>query len=47
MTLSTEIGALPHGTSRLGRGILDPIGESLRPLPPLAYLPLIIIIRVA
>lgn len=31
------------GTSRLGRGILDPIVEFLRPLPPLAYLPLIII----
>ena len=31
------------GTSRVGRGILDPIVEFLRPLPPLAYLPLIII----
>ena len=31
------------GTSRLGKGILDPIVEFLRPLPPLAYLPLIII----
>lgn len=31
------------GTSRIGRGILDPIVEFLRPLPPLAYLPLIII----
>ncbi|EYR79348.1 ABC transporter permease subunit [Shinella sp. 838] len=31
------------GTSRLGRGVLDPIVEFLRPLPPLAYLPLIII----
>lgn len=31
------------GTSRLGRGILDPVVEFLRPLPPLAYLPLIII----
>jgi taurine transport system permease protein len=29
--------------SRLGKGILDPIVEFLRPLPPLAYLPLIII----
>ncbi|WP_439604661.1 ABC transporter permease subunit, partial [Shinella sp.] len=28
---------------RLGRGVLDPIVEFLRPLPPLAYLPLIII----
>ena len=34
---------LAIGTSRLGRGILDPIVEFLRPLPPLAYLPLIII----
>lgn len=31
------------GTSRVGRGILDPVVEFLRPLPPLAYLPLIII----
>ena len=31
------------GTSRIGRGILDPIVEFLRPLPPLAYLPLVII----
>ncbi|WP_181703126.1 ABC transporter permease subunit [Chthonobacter albigriseus] len=30
-------------TSRIGRGILDPIVEFLRPLPPLAYLPLVII----
>ncbi len=30
-------------TSRIGKGILDPIVEFLRPLPPLAYLPLIII----
>jgi len=29
--------------SRVGKGILDPIVEFLRPLPPLAYLPLIII----
>ena len=29
--------------SRIGKGILDPIVEFLRPLPPLAYLPLIII----
>lgn len=31
------------GISPFGRGILDPILEFLRPLPPLAYLPLIII----
>jgi taurine transport system permease protein len=30
-------------TSRIGRGILDPLIEFIRPLPPLAYLPLIII----
>ncbi|MFB2552572.1 ABC transporter permease subunit [Ensifer soli] len=34
---------LSIGTSRIGRGILDPIVEFLRPLPPLAYLPLVII----
>lgn len=31
------------GLSRVGRGIFDPILEFLRPIPPLAYLPLIII----
>ncbi|MDR3473623.1 MAG: ABC transporter permease subunit [Devosia sp.] len=31
------------GASRIGRGILDPIIEFIRPLPPLAYLPLVII----
>jgi taurine transport system permease protein len=39
--------AIPAGlliaTSPVGRGILDPIIEFLRPLPPLAYLPLVII----
>ncbi|AJE46797.1 ABC transporter permease subunit [Celeribacter indicus] len=30
-------------TSRIGRGVLDPLVEFIRPLPPLAYLPLIII----
>ncbi|MBW9052720.1 ABC transporter permease subunit [Rhizobium mesosinicum] len=34
---------LAIATSRIGKGILDPIVEFLRPLPPLAYLPLIII----
>lgn len=34
---------LAIGTSRVGKGVLDPIVEFLRPLPPLAYLPLIII----
>lgn len=31
------------GLSRVGRGILDPLLEILRPIPPLAYLPLVII----
>ena len=31
------------GGSRIGRGIFDPIIEFLRPIPPLAYLPLVII----
>ncbi|MFS8113572.1 ABC transporter permease subunit [Rhizobium jaguaris] len=46
LTVSLVIG-IPAGlaiaTSRIGKGILDPIVEFLRPLPPLAYLPLIII----
>jgi len=39
--------AVPVGlaiaTSPVGRGILDPLVEFIRPLPPLAYLPLVII----
>jgi taurine transport system permease protein len=31
------------GTSRIARGIADPLIEFYRPLPPLAYLPLIVI----
>jgi len=31
------------GRSRLGRGLLDPLIEFYRPIPPLAYLPLIVI----
>ncbi len=31
------------GASPLGRGIFDPLIEILRPIPPLAYLPLVII----
>ena len=31
------------GTSAVGRGIFDPLLEFLRPIPPLAYLPLVII----
>jgi taurine transport system permease protein len=42
MVIGVPVG-LAIATSRLGRGILDPIVEFLRPLPPLAYLPLIII----
>lgn len=34
---------LAMGTSRIARGVLDPLVEFYRPLPPLAYLPLIII----
>lgn len=46
LALSLIIGVpagLAIATSRIGKGILDPIVEFLRPLPPLAYLPLIII----
>ncbi len=43
----TLLVGIPAGlliaTSRIGRGILDPLVEFIRPLPPLAYLPLIII----
>ncbi|MCX5495286.1 ABC transporter permease subunit [Kaistia dalseonensis] len=31
------------GSSPIGRGIFDPLIEILRPIPPLAYLPLVII----
>ena len=31
------------GVSAIGRGIFDPIIEFIRPIPPLAYLPLVII----
>ena len=31
------------GTSRAARGVLDPLIEFYRPIPPLAYLPLIVI----
>ncbi|QPC89944.1 ABC transporter permease subunit [Mesorhizobium sp. INR15] len=34
---------LAIGISTVGRGIFDPLLEFLRPIPPLAYLPLIII----
>lgn len=42
VVIAVPIGAL-IATSRIGRGIFDPVVEFLRPLPPLAYLPLIII----
>lgn len=45
--LASVVIGIPVGlaiaTSRVGRGILDPVVEFLRPLPPLAYFPLIII----
>lgn len=45
--LFSVVIAVPVGlaiaTSPVGRGILDPLIEFIRPLPPLAYLPLIII----
>ncbi|MCB6185200.1 ABC transporter permease subunit [Leeia sp. TBRC 13508] len=31
------------GSSRIGKGILDPVIEFYRPIPPLAYLPLMVI----
>ncbi|MEZ2331497.1 ABC transporter permease subunit [Mesorhizobium sp. RCC_202] len=34
---------LAIGVSRIGRGVFDPLLEFLRPIPPLAYLPLIVI----
>lgn len=39
---AVPIGLL-MGTSRLARGVVDPLLEFYRPLPPLAYLPLIVI----
>jgi taurine transport system permease protein len=46
LAVSLVIGVpagLAIGLSTVGRGILDPIVEFLRPIPPLAYLPLVII----
>ncbi|TIT84565.1 MAG: ABC transporter permease subunit, partial [Mesorhizobium sp.] len=34
---------LAIGISQIGRGLFDPLLEFLRPIPPLAYLPLIVI----
>jgi len=42
IVVAVPIGAI-IASSRIGRGIFDPVVEFLRPLPPLAYLPLIII----
>ena len=42
MLIGVPVGLI-IATSRIGRGILDPLVEFIRPLPPLAYLPLIII----
>ncbi|MCX5577924.1 ABC transporter permease subunit [Kaistia terrae] len=45
--VATTLIAVPIGfsigASPIGRGIFDPIIEFLRPIPPLAYLPLVII----
>ena len=35
--------ASPSASAAIGRGIFDPLIEFLRPIPPLAYLPLVII----
>ncbi|WP_349434770.1 ABC transporter permease subunit [Pararhizobium sp. A13] len=42
VTIGIPVG-LAIASSQVGKGIFDPIVEFLRPLPPLAYLPLIII----
>ncbi|MFO1069524.1 MAG: ABC transporter permease subunit [Geminicoccaceae bacterium] len=34
---------LAMGLTTVGRGIFDPIAELIRPIPPLAYLPLVVI----
>lgn len=34
---------LAMGMSRIAKGILDPVIEFIRPIPPLAYLPLVVI----
>ncbi|EAY63585.1 Binding-protein-dependent transport systems inner membrane component [Burkholderia cenocepacia PC184] len=44
--LATAIGVpagILMGVSRIARGVLDPLLEFYRPLPPLAYLPLVVI----
>jgi taurine transport system permease protein len=42
LALGVPVGVAIAAT-RVGRGVFDPIVEFLRPLPPLAYLPLVII----
>jgi taurine transport system permease protein len=42
LVVAVPVG-LAIGTSRVARGILDPLIEFYRPIPPLSYLPLIII----
>lgn len=42
IVIAVPVG-LAIGLSPVGRGILDPILEFLRPIPPLAYLPLVVI----
>jgi taurine transport system permease protein len=46
LVAATAIGipvGVAIGSSTIGRGIFDPLLEFLRPIPPLAYLPLVII----
>ncbi|MER8448120.1 ABC transporter permease subunit [Mesorhizobium sp. M1066] len=42
LAIGVPVG-LAIGISTVGRGIFDPLLEFLRPIPPLAYLPLVII----
>jgi len=42
-TLTAVPTGLALGLNRIARGILDPLIELYRPIPPLAYLPLIVI----
>lgn len=42
LVIAVPVGIM-MGVNRVARGLLDPIIEFYRPLPPLAYLPLIII----
>jgi len=42
LVIGVPVG-LAMGLSKIGKGIFDPIIEFVRPIPPLAYLPLVII----